>query len=53
MKNRKLMYWCGDRYLGALIESLPANEKLYPIVVPFNAGVCVSISSLNCDPYEM
>ena len=48
-----LTYWRDSILLGTLITGLPRSSILYPVAVPFNVGVSVSIVGMNCDPISM
>jgi hypothetical protein len=43
----KLHFWRDGRFIGTLVSNLPANVPLYPVAVPFNSGVCVTITGLS------
>lgn len=50
---RTLTYWRDARLLGTLVTGLPRGSVLYPVAVPFNVGVWVSITGLDGDPLSM
>ena len=49
MNARTVCYWRNDTYLGPLVQGLPRNGALYPVVVPFNVRVSVAIGPLSQD----
>jgi len=53
LEARTLTYWRDGRLLGTLVTGLPRAGSLYPVAVPFNAGVSVAITGLEGDPLGM
>ena len=52
-ESRTLSFWRDGTSLGTLVHELPRSAVLYPIVVPFNAGVTVAITGMNGDPLSV
>jgi len=50
MDARTLTYWRDGRFLGTLVTNLPRSGHLYPVAVPFNAGVSVGITGMDGEP---
>ena len=53
LDSRTLTFWRDETLLGTLVSNLPSTGNLYPVVVPFNAGVAVAITGLNMDPLPL
>jgi len=51
--SRTLYYWRDGRFLGGLVSGLPSGGDLFPVAVPFNAGVCVAISGMKSEPLSI
>uniref|UniRef100_A0A7S3KWR1 HECT domain-containing protein n=1 Tax=Amphora coffeiformis TaxID=265554 RepID=A0A7S3KWR1_9STRA len=49
MNTRTMCFWRNDTYLGPLVQGLPRNGALYPVVVPFNVRVSAAIGPLSQD----
>lgn len=56
LDNRTLSFWREGEYLGTLVRNLPRSGHLYPVIVPFNAGVTFAITGMDGSPlswYEL
>eukprot|EP00521_Asterionellopsis_glacialis_P007185 CAMPEP_0195289262 /NCGR_PEP_ID=MMETSP0707-20130614/5611_1 /TAXON_ID=33640 /ORGANISM="Asterionellopsis glacialis, Strain CCMP134" /LENGTH=3115 /DNA_ID=CAMNT_0040349249 /DNA_START=115 /DNA_END=9462 /DNA_ORIENTATION=+ len=53
LETRTLTYWRDGRLLGSLVSNLPRTGNIYPVVVPFNAGVSVAISAMDSSPLPL
>jgi len=51
-ENKTLNYWRDGEFLGTLVSNLP-KSALYPVAVPFNAGVSVTICGMDKDPMQL
>jgi len=52
-ETRTLTFWRNDTFLGSLVTNLPRSGNLYPVAVPFNAGVTVAITGMDNDPLPL
>jgi hypothetical protein len=53
LEHRSLTFWRNETLLGTIVSNLPRSGNLYPIVVPFNAGVTVAITAITVDPLPL
>jgi len=52
-ESRSLTFWRNETLLGTLVTNLPRGGTIFPVVVPFNAGVTVAITGMNADPIPL
>jgi hypothetical protein len=52
-ETRSLTFWRNETLLGTLVTNLPRGGNIFPVVVPFNAGVTVAITGMNADPIPL
>jgi hypothetical protein len=53
LEHRSLTYWRNETLLGTIVSNIPRSGSLFPVVVPFNAGVTVAISAITMEPLPM
>ena len=52
-ESRTLTFWRDETLLGTLVSNLPRGGNLYPVVVPYNAGVTVAITAMGGNPLPL
>lgn len=52
VETRAMTFWRDDQLLGTIVSNLPRGSSLYPVAVPFNAGVTVAITGMDGDPLQ-
>jgi hypothetical protein len=50
LENSTMSFWRDGDFIGTLVRNLPRSGYLYPVVVPFNAGVTFAITGMDGSP---
>ena len=57
LEGRSLTFWRDEndesKLLGTLVNDIPRNGQLFPVVVPYNAGSIVSITGMSGEPLPL